>query len=153
MIRRRSDRTTRSISASTDMFALDTNMIAFALNNRRRGVRDRIGREIQVGMPLIISSIVLMELEYGFARSSKPVETERMTRAYLAQGFTISDFTPEDARIAGHVRADLARRGEPIGPYDVLIAAHALRLDATLATDNIREFSRVPGLRIENWAI
>lgn len=135
------------------MFAIDTNIVIFALNGRRPGVWERVQAEISRGTPLLLSSIVLMELEYGYARSSRRAETERVTRAFLAVGFTISDFTPEDARIAGHVRADLARRGEPIGPYDVLIAAHALRLDATLATDNIREFSRVPGLRIENWAI
>ncbi len=133
------------------MFAIDTNIVAFALNGRKLGVWERVRTGISRGTPLFLSSIVLMGLEYGYARSNRRTETERITRSLLAVGFTVSDFTAEDAAQAGRIRADPARRAEPIGSYDVLSAAHALRLDATLATDNVREFAQVSGLRIENW--
>lgn len=68
-----------------------------------------------------------------------------------AFGFPIVEFDREDARQAGLVRADLAARGTPIGPYDVLIAGQALARGLTLMTRNTREFSRVPGLQIEDW--
>ncbi len=62
-------------------------------------------------------------------------------------------FEPEDAEEAGDIRAELERAGTPIGPYDVLIAAQARRRNALLVTANMGEFTRVPGLRIEDWAI
>ena len=61
-------------------------------------------------------------------------------------------FDADDALAAGEVRTALELRGTPIGPYDVLIAGHALRHGATLVTANTREFSRVPGLMVEDWA-
>lgn len=64
----------------------------------------------------------------------------------------ILSFDDEDARFAGNIRAELERAGKPIGPYDYLIAAQALRHDFTLVSANEKEFSRVPGLRWENWA-
>lgn len=61
------------------------------------------------------------------------------------------DWTDSAAREAGAVRAELAAAGSPIGAYDLQIAGHARILDATLVTNNLREFSRVPGLRLEDW--
>lgn len=101
---------------------------------------------------MLVSSIVLTELEYGIARSQRKDDSRRVLDAFLSEGCTLSPFTPADAAIAGEIRGVLARLGTPIGPYDVLIAAHALRCEVTLVTANSREFSRVPGLRIENWA-
>jgi tRNA(fMet)-specific endonuclease VapC len=73
--------------------------------------------------------------------------------AFLALDVTPWPFEPEDAEEAGDIRAELERAGTPIGPYDVLIAAQARRRSALLVTANMGEFTRVPGLRIEDWAI
>ena len=69
----------------------------------------------------------------------------------IVQGFEAMSFDEDAARRYGEVRAALERQGQPIGRNDLMIAAHALALDATLVTDNVREFARVEGLRLENW--
>ncbi len=69
----------------------------------------------------------------------------------LTRDLTVVDFTSDDARMAGAIRADLARAGTPIGPYDVLIAGQARVRDLCLVTNNTREFGRVSGLRLEDW--
>lgn len=127
---------------------LDTNAV-IALVGRRSA---DLLRRVQASAPgsLAISSIVAHELWYGAYRSQKVafnLETLRLLFADLA----ILDFGPEDARAAGEIRADLARQGMPIGPYDVLIAGQAKARHLTLVTNNTGEFSRVTGLSLENW--
>lgn len=100
-------------------------------------------------MAVAISQIVLFELWYGVARSPDPRRTEIKLDRFLAGMVTVLPFEPDDARAAGELRQTL--RKQPIGPYDLLIAAQALRAGATLATGNVREFSRVPGLEVEDW--
>lgn len=75
----------------------------------------------------------------------------RFFRQFLLD-FAIAPFDEEAAHAGGAVRAALEKKGAPIGPLDTLIAGHALRLGATLVTDNTREFSRVPGLKLQNWS-
>ena len=96
----------------------------------------------------------MFELEYGCAKSKRPEETRRALEIFLSAGFDQPAFDIEDAREAGEIRALLDARGEPIGPYayDTLIAAQARRRGAVLVTLNTREFERVPGLRVEDWA-
>lgn len=97
-----------------------------------------------------MSSIVLAELLYGAAKSAAPeANVDYVVR--FASALVTCPFDDEAADVYGKVRADLERRGQPIGPLDTLIAAHALSLGATLVTGNEREFTRVPGLRVENW--
>ena len=100
-----------------------------------------------------LSSIVLFEMRYGIAESDK-TSGERGTSFglswYRPSSFCPSSrTTPEEA---GYLRAILERAGTPIGPYDTLIAAHARRRKAVFVTANTREFARVPGLNLENWA-
>jgi tRNA(fMet)-specific endonuclease VapC len=97
---------------------------------------------------LATSSIVVQELFFGAFKSRRPGNNLSIFDSLL---FPVIDFDRDDARQAGLVRADLMARGAPIGPYDVLIAGHALARNLTLVTHNTREFSRVAGLRIEDW--
>ena len=72
-------------------------------------------------------------------------------RVFLSGGIAVSAFAEEDAMTAGELRATLEAAGTPIGPYDLLIAAHALRSGATLVTANVSEFARVPSLQWQDW--
>ncbi|HRO13486.1 MAG TPA: type II toxin-antitoxin system VapC family toxin [Paracoccus sp. (in: a-proteobacteria)] len=101
---------------------------------------------------LAISSIVAHELWYGACRSQRAafnLETLRLLFADLP----ILDFEREDARMAGEIRAELARQGMPIGPSDVLIAGQARARGLPLVTNNTGEFSRVAGLQLEDWTV
>lgn len=91
-----------------------------------------------------------MELYYGAYRSLRREQNMALLEPFFNQ-FTILLLDPEAARIAGKIRSDLAALGTPIGPYDLQIAAIALANDLTVVTHNVREFSRVVGLRIEDW--
>ena len=95
------------------------------------------------------SSIVMHELFYGAYKSQRQAKNLALLEALQ---FTVLDFDTADARQAGRVRAQLIMLGKPIDPYDILIAGQALRHGLTLVTANTREFSRVPGLTLENWS-
>ena len=98
-----------------------------------------------------ISSIVQAELLYGALHSLESVHNLERTRGFIARFVSLS-FDAAAADHAAHIRHSLAGSGTPIGPNDLLIAAIARANDVTLATRNIREFSRVPDLRVENWS-
>jgi tRNA(fMet)-specific endonuclease VapC len=130
-------------------YLLDTNACIELIRKRSQRVLSHL-RKHPVGS-VGISSITLSELYYGVARSADP---ERNLIA-LTQFCAPIELLPFDGRAAaayGPVRADLERSGFPAGPLDTLIAAHALSLNAILVTDNEREFRRVKGLQVENWA-
>ena len=98
-----------------------------------------------------VSSVTVAELRYGAERSSRPAQNHEALDAFLLP-LEVLGFGPEGAAAAyGRVRAALERAGTPIGPLDTLIAAHALSLGVALVTNNVREFSRVSGLKIEDW--
>lgn len=97
-----------------------------------------------------LSSVVVAELWYGVEHSDTVERNERALRRLLVT-LGVADFGELAARVYGTVRADLERRGQTIGALDMLIAAHALSLDALLVTANVREFARVDGLRVEDW--
>jgi tRNA(fMet)-specific endonuclease VapC len=103
------------------------------------------------GNRIFVSTVSVYELWYGVAYSERPEENTLRLTAFLTTMANIH-FDEEDARVAGAIRADLRRRGKEIGPYDCLIAGQALRRDFLLITANVREFSRIAGLRWENWA-
>ena len=98
-----------------------------------------------------ISSITVAELEFGVQKSLYPSQNQEALEQFLLP-LMILDFDHEAARAYGKVRALLETRGRVIGALDMLIAAHALSLNVPLATNNVREFSRVPGLKVINWA-
>jgi tRNA(fMet)-specific endonuclease VapC len=99
---------------------------------------------------LVVSSITLAELRYGIEKSQRRESNRRALRRVL-RALNVAAFDAEATEVYGSVRATLEAAGKPVGPLDTLIAAHALALDLTLVTSNLREFSRVRGLRVESW--
>jgi len=129
------------------VYLLDTNVVVAMLRRHSMRLAQIIEqRRDQVA----VSAITAMELEYGAERSQR---TELM-RAAVDQALillTVLDFDRAAARAAAKVRAELAALGTPIGPYDTLIAGHARSRGLTVVTHNAREYSRVPGLTVEDW--
>ncbi len=97
-----------------------------------------------------ISSLTLAELQFGVEKSLDPGRNQNALEAFLVP-LEISSFDAGASRHYGRLRFALERVGKPIGSMDMLIAAHALDLGVPLVTNNVREFSRVPGLRLDNW--
>jgi tRNA(fMet)-specific endonuclease VapC len=133
-------------------YFLDTNAVVAILRNRPEAVRSRLRRAVTRGASVSISSIVLFELWYGVARSSRLAENAERVRAFLTGNVNVVPFEEEDAAIAAEIRLTLEKAGTAIGPYDLLIAAQALRHGVTLVTANVREFARVHDLSWKDWA-
>lgn len=127
-------------------FLPDTNIIIGWTTGRVPGIAGRMAAHRR---DIGLSAIVFHELAFG-AFNSRQVEQNLQRLDGL--GLPVLPFETDDARVAGRIRAALRRQGTPIGPYDVLIAGQALARDLTLVTANVREFSRVEGLRIEDWS-
>ena len=129
------------------MFVLDTNTLIYFFKGMGK-VADRMLENTpkSIGIP----TIVLYELEVGIAKSSAPQKRQSQLKS-LTSVVNILPFGADEARIAATIRADLEKKGEPIGPYDVLIAGTALSQKGTLVTHNAQEFGRVEGLQIEDW--
>jgi|AVFP01.1.fsa_nt_gi tRNA(fMet)-specific endonuclease VapC len=141
----------RSTMAGSDMadftYLLDTNILSHLIRNPRGRVAQHIAH---VGEKTVCTSIVVAcELRFGSEKSgSAPL------RARVEQLLRVLEVVTMDVGTDVHyaeIRAGLERSGEPIGPNDLLIAAHARSNNMTLVSANIREFSRVPGLSVENW--
>lgn len=132
-------------------YLLDTNAVIALLKNQPATFRKRLRRVVAKEAVVVVSSIVLYELWYGVARSERRRENAERLRVFLSGGIDVASFTQEDAVTAGDLRAMLEAAGTPIGPYDLLIAAQALRSGATLVTANVSEFARVPSLLWQDW--
>jgi len=132
-------------------YLLDTNAVIALLKNQPPGMRSRLRRVMSRGASIFVSSVVLYELWYGVARSGHRSENTERLRVFLSGDISVVPFDEEDAVAAGDLRAELEAAGTPIGPYDLLIAAQALRIGATLVTANVSEFARVPGLTWQDW--
>ena len=127
---------------------LDTNICIYLINRKPPKVVQRL--LVHEPGNIGLSSITVAELRYGAAKSAYVERNHRALDQFLLP-FAVAPFDLDAAAAYGDLRADLERRGMPIGPLDSLIGAHALALDVTLVTNNKREFERVKGLRIENW--
>ena len=130
-------------------YLLDTDIFSYAAKGTNQKVFQRLS-QAHIG-DVCISSVVYAEVEFGIALSPK-LDRDRDRVEVLLQHIAILDFPAAAAHEYGEIRADLKRRGQLIGANDMLIAAHARYLDLILVTNNIREFSRIPGLKLENWA-
>lgn len=132
------------------IWLLDTNTLAYLIN--RSAGSERIKRRLSGRSPgeVRISAITVSEIHYGLARGDVSLERREGLEALL-ELFDVEDYPAAAARDFGDIRAHLERRGQRIGPYDLLIAAHARHLQAVLVTNNEREFRRVPGLAVQNW--
>jgi len=129
-------------------FMLDTNICIYIIKQKPLDVINRFKQieSSQIG----ISSITLSELFYGVSKSSKPAQNQIALAQFVAP-FEILPYDDDAAQYYGGLRAHLEKRGMTIGSLDMLIAAHALSIASTLVTNNEREFSRIPNLKIDNW--
>lgn len=131
------------------MYLLDTNICIYIRRVRPPHVAERFHSISPEA--LAMSSVTFAELVYG-ARKSQAFAENMQRLLALRKSIRVLPFDDAAAEAYGAIRADLERRGQLIGSNDLLIAAHALSLGATLVTNNTGEFARVTGLRLENWA-
>lgn len=128
-------------------YLLDTNICIYVINARPAAALQRFLDH--TGDGLGISVITASELLWG-AHKSGSSRNMSLLEKFMGP-LTVLDYNLDAARRYGELRAHLEKQGTPIGPLDQQIAAHALALGVTLVTNNVREFERVPGLRLENW--
>ncbi len=134
-------------------YLLDTNVCIALINGTELKVRARSAQVAQRGAALATSSIVAHELWYGVAKSGRVAQNANRLAAFLDRVVAVLDYSAQDARAAGEIRAELERQGQRIGEYDTLIAAQAYCRNLILVTANTREFGRVRGLVVEDWTI
>ncbi len=133
-------------------YVLDTNACIALINGAPMAVRNRFENEIGSGASFYISVITIFELQFGVAKSAYPGSNRQRLKRFLDTTMPVIEFDGDDAASAGDIRAHLSKRGTPIGPYDLLIAAQAHRRKYTLITANVREFRRIEGLKWEDWS-
>ena len=128
-------------------YLLDTNICIYIINEQPAQVLQRL---IQAGRDsLAISTVTVAELAFGVAKSTRPDSRAKLEN-FLSK-FPILDWDQVAAWVYGNVRKTLEAKGQRIGERDLLLACQALALDATMVTNNTREFERVEGLKLENW--
>ena len=130
-------------------YMLDTNICIYAIKHKPESVFFHL-RNIEPE-DMCISSVTYAELVYGVEKSRSP-EKNRLALSLLLSNIAIMSFDSLAADEYGKIRAVLGKNGTPIGPLDMMIAGHARALGCTVVTNNTKEFSRVNGLNIENWA-
>ena len=130
-------------------YMLDTNICIYAIKHKP----EKVFQKLQEVEPedVCVSSVTYTELVHGVEKSVA-VEKNRLALSMLLANIEILDFDVDVADCYGKIRADLEKKGTPIGPLDMMIAGHAQSLGYTVVTNNVKEFSRVPDLKIENWA-
>lgn len=132
-------------------YLLDTNACIALINGKNAAVRARFERVINAGSQVFASSVAAFELWYGAAKSARPEANAKALETFFAGPVQLLAIEGEDAKRAGEIRAELEKKGKPIGAYDVLMAGQALRYKMTLVTANVKEFGRVKGLDWEDW--
>lgn len=130
-------------------YFLDTNTCIYIIKKSPKKVFEKL-KTLKLH-DVAVSSITFCELQYGISNSSRPTENQEALREFLAP-LEILDFPAACAPLYGEVNAQLKKKGTPIGPLDLLIGIHAGHENATLVTNNVREFKRIPGLKVQNWA-
>jgi tRNA(fMet)-specific endonuclease VapC len=129
-------------------YLLDTNIVIYAMKNRPQQVKRRFQQHHgRMG----ISTVTVGELVFG-AEHSQQVERNLADIEALAARLEVLPFDNKAAYHFGQIRATLYRIGQPIGPYDMMIAGHARASGLNLITNNVKEFERVPGLLLEDWS-
>ncbi|HXA18221.1 MAG TPA: type II toxin-antitoxin system VapC family toxin [Thermoanaerobaculia bacterium] len=129
-------------------FLLDTDTCIYALKQNPNVLEQLLSKNRE---EILVSVITEAELRTGAAKSSSAIKTLRLLENFL-RPLAVAEFTSQDAFAYAHVRARLERAGTPIGPLDTLIASQAVARNLTLVSNNEREFRRVAGLHVENWA-
>ncbi|MEB6628990.1 tRNA(fMet)-specific endonuclease VapC [Escherichia coli] len=128
-------------------FMLDTNICIFTIKNKPVHVRERFN--LNSGR-MCISSVTLMELIYGAEKSQMPERNLAVIEGFVSR-LEVLDYDSAAATHTGQIRAELARQGRPVGPFDQMIAGHARSRGLIVVTNNTREFERVAGIRLEDW--
>ena len=128
-------------------YLLDTNIVIYTMKNRPKEVRDAFRRHYG---QICISSVTYMELVFGTERSANPEQNLRVLEGFAAR-LDVLSYGTDAATHTGQIRAELAATGASIRPYDQMIAGHARSLGLIVVTNNVKEFTRVEGLRIDNW--
>ena len=129
-------------------YMLDSNICIYVIKNRPAALRERFDKFAEA---LCISTITLGELLYGVEKSTRRSQNLQAVEEFTTR-LEVLPFSAKAAAHFGQIRAELARAGRPCGAYDMLIAAHARSEGLVLITNNVREFQRMPGLRLKNWA-
>jgi tRNA(fMet)-specific endonuclease VapC len=133
-----------------NQYLLDTNICIYIINKKPEEVYQRF-KKVSLDN-IFISTISEYEIKYGVEKSQKSDHNKKIVNEFL--GFlNILPFDSESASIAGSIRNTLEKKGQIIGPYDLLIASQALAKDFVLVTNNEREFKRIKNLKVENWII
>ena len=128
-------------------YLLDTSICIFTIKSKPPEIRDQFLRHHG---QMAISTVTWMELVYGAEKSQAPEDNLSVIEGFAAR-LEVLEYGSEAAKHTGQLRAELARLGKPIGPYDQMIAGHARSLGLIVVTNNMREFERVPGLRVMDW--
>lgn len=131
--------------------SLDTSVLIDLLRQRDTGVMNRFSEHVLSGAPIMISAMVVHELETGIADGNATARRHVQIATLLAQGTTV-DFTIDDSRASGRLRGILRASGTPIGEIDTLIAGQALARGWTVVTRNVKHFGRVDGLSLIDWS-
>lgn len=132
------------------MYMLDTNAVIMGMKHTDWPIFKKL--QAHIGKDLCISVITLGELEYGIKKSRYPEKTRAGVYMFLS-GIQVIDFDSDAAAHFGDIFGELEMKHMRIGDRDTMIAAHARSLGYTLVTNNVREFSRVPGLKYEDWNV
>ena len=130
-------------------YMLDTNIVIYTMKNKPEVVRAAFKKHYG---QMCISSVTYMELVYGAERSANPEKNLTALEGFVAR-MDLLAFDNSAAVHSGQIRAELALKGTPIGPYDQMIAGHARSQGLIVVTNNTKEFDRVTALRVENWAL
>jgi len=128
-------------------YMLDTNIVIYTIKNRPSQVRETFKKHEG---QMCLSSVSLGELIFGAERSSQTERNLADINGLIAR-MEVASFDEHASEHFGQLRAELYKSGQPIGPYDMMIAGHARSMGLILVTNNAKEFERVPGLRVENW--
>ncbi|MDY2607437.1 MAG: type II toxin-antitoxin system VapC family toxin [Lachnospiraceae bacterium] len=129
-------------------YMLDTNICIYLIKHKPLQVFEKLQEHNPY--EICISAVTYAELVHGVEKS-KAVERNRLALTILLSNIEILDFDMKAAEEYGRIRADLEKKGTPIGPLDMMIAGHAKSLGYTVVTNNVGEFKRVEGLQHENW--
>lgn len=132
------------------MYLLDTNICIYGMKNRYPSLREKL---LTINpSEVYVSAVTVAELEYGAAKSKWSERTRDWMYVFLGS-FTILPFEVSDAGCYGQIREYLESKGTPIGPYDMMIAAQGISRKYTVVTHNTKEFSRIPGILLEDWVL
>jgi tRNA(fMet)-specific endonuclease VapC len=128
-------------------YMLDTNICIYVIKNRPASLKQKFNR---LADQLCISAVTLSELYYGAEKSTRKDQNLEVIEAFTAR-LEVLPYADKASAHYGNIRTELELAGKPIGPYDLMIAAHARSEGLIVVTNNLREFERVAGLRVENW--